>query len=240
MKPVYAIGDIHGQYAMLAQALDWIEADGGRDARVVFLGDLVDRGPESRGVIDRLVSGLAAGRDWIVLTGNHDRMFRRFLADGTRHDGRILSGRGWLHPALGGPMTLASYGVDCDPQRPDAEILAEARARVPARHRSFLAERPLFHREPGLIFVHAGLRPGVPLAQQDEDDLLWIRDEFLTETRPFEALVVHGHTAIEAPTHYGNRVNLDTGAGYGRPLSVGVFEAGAVYSLTDFGRAHLG
>lgn len=240
MTAIYAIGDVHGQFDMLCQALEWIEADGGPQARVVFLGDLVDRGPDAFGVIELLVTGMAEGRDWIALTGNHDRMFRRFLEDGSRHDARILSGRGWLHPALGGPMTLASYGVDARDDRPEAELLEEARARVPDSHRRFLATRKLLHREPGLIFVHAGLRPGVPLAQQAEDDLLWIRDEFLNETKPFEALVVHGHTAIKTATHYGNRVNLDTGAGYGRPLSVGVFEDGACYSLTEFGRALLG
>ncbi|WP_323766376.1 metallophosphoesterase family protein [Marinovum sp.] len=240
MKPIYAIGDVHGQFDMLCRALEWIEADGGPDARVVFLGDLVDRGPDSFGVIELLVRGLAEGRDWIALTGNHDRMFRRFLEDGTRHDARILSGKGWLHPALGGPMTLASYGVDVAEDRPEDALLAEARARVPETHKQFLATRKLLHREPGLIFVHAGLRPGVPLDRQDEDDLVWIRDAFLEETRPFEALVVHGHTAIKAATHYGNRVNLDTGAGYGRPLSVGVFEGEATYTLTELGRAVLG
>ncbi|WP_417525869.1 metallophosphoesterase family protein [Marinovum sp.] len=239
MTPIYAIGDVHGQFDMLCRALEWIEADGGPEARVVFLGDLVDRGPDSFGVIELLVKGLEDGRDWQVLMGNHDRMFRRFLADGTPHDARILSGKGWLHPALGGPMTLASYGVEAAEERPIDEVLAEARAKVPGHHRRFLAERKTLHREPGLIFVHAGLRPGVPVDQQDEDDLVWIRDEFLNETKPFEALVVHGHTAIKAATHYGNRVNLDTGAGYGRPLTVGVFEGNATYTLTELGRAVL-
>lgn len=239
MKPIYAIGDIHGQFDMLCRALEWIDADGGPEARVVFLGDLVDRGPDSFGVIELLIRGMEEGRDWVPLLGNHDRMFRRFLEDGTRHDTRILSGRGWLHPALGGPMTLASYGVETGEDRPDDAILADARARVPEAHCRFLNDRKTLHREPGLIFVHAGLRPGVPVDQQDEDDLVWIRETFLNETRPFEALVVHGHTAIEAATHYGNRVNLDTGAGYGRPLTVGVFEGDTVYTLSEFGRAAL-
>lgn len=236
MTPIYAIGDIHGQFAMLREAMTWIEADGGADARVVFLGDLVDRGPDSRGVIDFLSRGLSDGRDWITLMGNHDRMFRRFLDNGSMHDGRILSGKGWLHPALGGPATLASYGVDAPEDRPVEVVLADARAKVPQHHRAFLASLKVMHRQNGLIFVHAGLRPKVALEDQTEDDLIWIRDAFLTWTKPFEGLVIHGHTPVDAPMHYGNRVNLDTGAGYGRPLSVGVFEGEAVYSLTEFGR----
>jgi len=239
MKPIYAIGDIHGQIAMLRDALDWIETDGGPEARVVFLGDLVDRGPDSAGVFETLCQGIDAGRDWTVLLGNHDRMFRRFLDEGSLHDGRILSGKGWLHPALGGPMTLASYGVDVSEDRPADQILAEARARVPQHHRSLLADLKPMHREAGLIFVHAGLRPGIPAEAQDEDDLIWIRDEFHDWKKPFEALVVHGHTPVDTATHYGNRVNLDTGAGYGRPLSVGVFEGDDVYLLNEFGRAAL-
>ncbi|MCJ7872538.1 metallophosphoesterase family protein [Phaeobacter sp. J2-8] len=239
MKPTYAIGDIHGQYDMLCNVLDWIETDGGPDANVVFLGDLVDRGPNSRGVIEHLIQGLAEGRNWTVLMGNHDRMFRRFVDDGTQHDPRILSGIGWLNPRLGGPMTLASYGVEDAENREVTDLMQAAQAAVPAAHRSFLAGLPTSHREPGLIFVHAGIRPGVPLEDQDEDDLVWIREPFLSETNPFEALIVHGHTALDAPMFYGNRVNLDSGAGYGRPLSVGVFEAGKVYSLTELGRSLL-
>ncbi|TNF22323.1 MAG: serine/threonine protein phosphatase [Rhodobacteraceae bacterium] len=239
MPPIYAIGDIHGQLAMLRQALDWIEADGGAAAQVVFLGDLVDRGPDSAGVLELLCRGIDAGRDWTVLLGNHDRMFRRFLDAGSLHDGRILSGRGWMHPAIGGPMTLASYGVRASEETPTVEILAQARNKVPRRHRDLLARLKTLHREPGLIFVHAGLRPGVPLQAQEEDDLIWIRDEFHVVTTPFEALVVHGHTPVDVPTHYGNRVNLDTGAGYGRPLSVGVFEGGEVFALSSSGRAAL-
>ena len=237
MTAIYAIGDIHGQREMLHQALALIEADGGPDARIVFLGDLVDRGPDSAGVIEDLHKGLAAGRDWTVLLGNHDRMFRRFLESGTLHDARILSGKGWLHPALGGPMTLASYGVEAEEGRPVDDVLAEARANVPQDHRAFLDALKPMHREPGLIFVHAGLKPGVPVEAQDEDDLIWIRDEFHKWTKPFEALVVHGHTPVETPMFHGNRVNLDTGAGYGKPLSVGVFDGGEVYVLSQLGRA---
>jgi serine/threonine protein phosphatase 1 len=107
---------------------------------------------------------------------------------------------------------------------------------VPEAHRRFVRDLALMHRVGGIVFVHAGLRPGVPLDQQAEDDLLWIRREFLEDTRDHGGLVVHGHTPVDAVTHYGNRLNLDTGAGYGRPLSVVVIEDGAVWQLTKAGR----
>lgn len=239
-KPIYAIGDIHGQFEMMCDALEWIEKDGGPEARVVFLGDLVDRGPDSFRVLEMLHRGLAAGRDWIALLGNHDRMFRRFLESGELHDPRILSGKSWLHPSLGGPDTLASYGVDvADGALPLSDTLSQAREAVPSHHRELLDALHLYHEEAGKLFVHAGIRPGVALPDQDPDDLIWIRKEFHDHTQAFDWLVVHGHTPVDAPTHYGNRINLDTGAGYGRPLSVGVFEGDEVFVLTEFGRAAL-
>lgn len=238
--PLYAIGDVHGQFEMLGDALEWIEADGGADARVVFLGDLVDRGPDAFRVLELLTRGQAEGRDWIVLLGNHDRMFRRFLESGDIHDARILSGKSWLHPRLGGRTTLASYGVDVTDDRPLRQMLNDARASVPQHHLDLLDNLPLWHREPGLLFVHAGIMPGIPLEAQDPDDLVWMREPFLSHPAPFEALIVHGHTALDAPVHYGNRINLDGGAGYGRPLGVAVFENDDVFLLNSFGRAFLG
>lgn len=233
---IYAVGDIHGYRVALEEALARIDDDpGAPDAPVVFLGDLVDRGPDSRGVIDLLIRGLAEGRPWIVLKGNHDRLFERFLDHGAEHDPRILSGRGWLTPQLGGPATLASYGIKAD-DRPPLEVLAEAREAVPASHLQFLRARPLWHMAGGLLFVHAGIRPGVPLEEQTEDDLLWIRDPFLDHARAFPWLVVHGHTAIEYPRHYGNRVNLDGGAGWGRDLMPAVFEGDDAFLLGPRGR----
>jgi serine/threonine protein phosphatase 1 len=237
--PQYVIGDIHGQIDMLDQALAWIEADGGRDARVIFLGDLVDRGADSRGVIDRVMQGIAQGRDWRVVLGNHDRMFARFLQDGEQHDPRIKSGIGWLHPRLGGVQTLASYGVAKAADRPLAEVLDQARAAVPQAHRDFISALPRHIEQDGLLFVHAGIRPGVPLAHQDPEDLIWIRDGFLEESRPHPWLVVHGHTAIDLPFHYGNRVNLDGGAGYGRTLYPVVFEGTSAWMLDEAGRLPL-
>lgn len=238
--PIYAIGDIHGQIGFLEQALDWIEADGGTDADIVFLGDLVDRGPNSRAVVELVSSAQAAGRNWTVVTGNHDRMFTRFLDDGALHDAQIKSGLDWFDRRLGGLGTLASYGVTDAGSRPFAEVLEEARAKVPEAHRAFLKGLPYYEERDELLFVHAGIRPGVPLAEQVEDDLIWIRADFLDDARPHPWLVVHGHTAIDIPCHHGNRVNLDGGAGYGRPLYPAVFEGPKAWMLDEGGRMSLG
>ncbi|KUF09469.1 metallophosphoesterase family protein [Pseudoponticoccus marisrubri] len=236
---IYAIGDIHGQKAMLDGALARIEADGGAGARTVFLGDYVDRGPDSRGVIDTFLRGRDAGRDWVFVKGNHDRMFERFLDSGERHDDRIKSGKSWVTPNLGGEETLASYGVPgAATMEPEALLQAVERA-VPDSHRAFLKDLALYHEQGDFLFVHAGIRPGLPLKWQQEDDLLWIRDEFLSDGRDFGHFVVHGHTPVEGPDLRSNRLNLDTGAGYGRPLSVAVFEGGRIAQLTETGRQPL-
>jgi len=237
--PIYVIADIHGQLDALERALSRIDADGGTGAEVVFLGDLVDRGPDSRGVIAHLMAGLAQGRNWHVLKGNHDRMFARFVRIGDQHDARILSGIGWLHPRLGGLATLESYGVT-DAAGISVEMAgASARNAVPEAHLAFIDAMPLYLERGPLLFVHAGILPGIPLGAQTEDDLVWIRDPFLNDTRAHPWLVVHGHTALEQPHHFGNRVDLDGGAGYGRPLFPAVFEGNDCWLLTDDGRRAL-
>lgn len=237
--PLYAIGDIHGQIGMLTTALERIAADGGPQAEVVFLGDYTDRGPDSRAVLDLLIGGRAEGRPWHMLKGNHDRMFARFLRDGTLHDACILSGLAWTHERLGGLATLASYGVDTAEHRSVAEMLRDAQDLVPAAHLDFLESLPLVLERDGLLFVHAGIRPGLPLDQQSEDDLIWIRDPFLDHADPHPWLVVHGHTALDRPRHFGNRIDLDGGAGYGNPILPAVFEDGACWLLEESGRVPL-
>lgn len=237
-ETIYAIGDIHGQHDMLLDALTRIESDGGAAARVVVLGDLVDRGPESAAVIDTLMNGIARGRDWIVLRGNHDQMMLDFLEIGTLMNPLVRSGRSWLHEAMGGPATLASYGVDTTLLHGRA-LLKAARTAIPEAHVDFLSSRPLYHVEGHLLFVHAGIDPAKPLDQQTEAEMLWIREPFLSHSDPFDWLVVHGHTAVELPRHYGNRINLDSGAGWGRPLTAAAISSPRAWVLTDKGRLPL-
>ena len=227
----------------------------------MWLGDYADRGRHVREVVDGLIAGRAAGRRWHCLMGNHDRFFRDFLARASLHDGTLKPGASWFSPGMGGLATLASYGVvpDAPPRlvfddagRPqleafvidgvalDAEGLA-ARfvAAVPPAHRAFLDGLKLWHETEALFLVHAGVRPGVPLDAQDEEDLLWIRDPFLFDDTDHSKLVVHGHTVVEAPLHAGNRVGIDTGAGYGDPVTVAVFEGAEAFVVTAEGRVRL-
>ncbi len=240
---IYAIGDIHGQADMLRAAHDRIAADRARegtgDATVIHLGDLTDRGPDSRGVLDILVEGAARGEPWVTIKGNHDRLFQGFLSSPGHHDPRLNVGLTWRNPRLGGLQTLASYGVDGSESRSPGDVHVDAVAAVPQAHRDFLDTMPLWHETREVLFVHAGIRPGVPLAEQDEEDLLWIRGGFADDDTVHPWLVVHGHTALDEPTHFGNRIDIDTGAGYGRALTAAVFEARRAWTLTPRGRVPL-
>ena len=237
----YAIGDIHGHLDKLQalHALIYEDMVQHGAAPIVHVGDLVDRGPDSRGVIHYLMTGIAAGRDWIVLKGNHDRLFTYFLDDPTRPDPGLRSDLSWLHPRIGGAETLASYGVVHPADRPVAPVHQDGVAAVPAEHRRFLEERPCLYQRGEAVFVHAGIRPGVALDAQTETDLIWIRKEFLEDSRDHGPLVVHGHTAIDRPTHYGNRVNIDSSVAYGGPLSAIVIEGREVFQITVEGRLPL-
>ncbi|MCG7494116.1 metallophosphoesterase family protein [Thalassobius sp. Cn5-15] len=236
--PVYAIGDIHGHLDQLEHALSLIERDGGTEAKVVFLGDLVDRGPNSRGVIERLETGIHEGRNWVVLKGNHDAMFQAFLENGEVFHPRTRLGRSFVDNHIGGRATLHSYGVDVTLEDPQ-DLQAAALEHVPYRHLTFLRNLPLYHLSDDMLFVHAGLRPGIALELQDPEDFCWIRHEFLDHTAAHPWLVVHGHTAIMRAEHCGNRVNLDSGAGFERPITAAAFEGGKVFELGPFGRQRL-
>lgn len=238
----YAVGDIHGQADELRRVHALIAADRARtggEAAVVHLGDLVDRGPASAEVVEYLRRGPSRGGPWITLRGNHDYMFRLFLDDPALRDPGLGPSYTWLHGRLGGGATLASYGVAAAEGRPLADLWAEANARVPEAHRVFLDNLPLLHRTEAAVFVHAGIRPGVPLIAQAPQDLMWIRDGWLEDARDHGPLVIHGHTVVEAPVHYGNRVNLDAGAGYGDPLAVALVDGREVWLLTEDGRVPL-
>lgn len=237
--PIYAIGDIHGQPSELHRVLDLIKADGGDDAEIVFLGDYTDRGPDSKGVLDLLVEGWKADRNWTFLMGNHDRMFSWFMRDYPQHDAHLPIELYWLHQRLGGDTTLASYGISFAPQERQLAIHKAARDAVPSAHVDFLKSLVPCHETEHLFFAHAGIQPGVALADQTEHDLLWIRKEFHVWSEPHPKLIVHGHTPVDNATHYGNRVNLDTGAGHGHALTAAVFEGRDCALLTDQGRQPL-
>jgi serine/threonine protein phosphatase 1 len=236
--PTYAIGDIHGHLDRLKAAHDLIARDIAQHGAgsVMHVGDLVDRGPDCRGVVEFLLSGHNAGADWITLKGNHDRLFTRFLDRPDAQDARLRPDLSWLHPRIGGAATLASYGIANPADRPIAPVHAEAILAVPDTHRRFLETLPTYHQTGDLIFVHAGLRPGRALRDQTEGDLLWIRAEFLDDPRDHGGLVIHGHTVVDTATHYGNRVNIDTGAAYGGPLTAIVIEGNEIWILTPQGR----
>lgn len=237
----YAIGDIHGHLALLqgVHALIARDMQDHGPAPIVHVGDLVDRGPDSRGVVEYLRAGLAGGQDWVVLKGNHDRMFTRFLRDPHEAEPGLRAELSWLHPRLGGAATLASYGVRSAGDRPVAPVHADACLAVPQAHRDFLDSRPTWHRVGEAVFVHAGIRPGIAMPDQAETDLVWIRAGFLDDPRDHGALIVHGHTAIDTPTHYGNRVNIDSSAAYGGPLTAVAIEGRDVFLLTPDGRQPL-
>jgi serine/threonine protein phosphatase 1 len=210
---VYAVGDIHGRLDALAPLVQAIRDDARRTAPterplLVFLGDYVDRGPDSRGVIDFILHVRANGDfDVVTLKGNHEDALARFLADAGYAPSWIT---GW------GEATLFSYGVQPPDRSLDRTACELTRARfaeaLPDAHRAFLAELALSVTVGDYLFVHAGVRPGVPLAEQDPNDLIWIRHEFLESDEDFGKVVVHGHTPALEPELRANRIGVDTGA----------------------------
>lgn len=206
---IYAIGDVHGRLDLLRKMHETIAADRGehpdRDWRVVHLGDYVDRGPDSKGVIDFLVSACEADERMIALAGNHDAAFLDFLATPSR-DG--------LFANSGGRETALSYGVTLDFQDAERfgtghEALGQA---VPPAHLAFLRTLKRSVSFGDFFFCHAGIRPGVPLEEQNPEDLIWIRWDFLNHAGLHPKVVVHGHTPGTDVDVLANRINLDTGA----------------------------
>jgi len=236
---IYAIGDIHGQLERLREAHERITRDGGEHAQVVHLGDLIDKGPDSRGVVELLMDGQAKGRNWIVLKGNHDRALPNFLRDPRWTDPRAPDRKDWIARDVGAEAALASYGVADAEKRPLNEVHAEAVAAIPPEHARWLLGLPAWHLSKLALFVHAGIRPGIDLRAQAEDDLLWIRKPFHDDRRDHGVLVIHGHTPVGCPTHYGNRVNIDTGAGDGGPLTAIRIDEAGLWVLEDDGTVPL-
>jgi serine/threonine protein phosphatase 1 len=228
---VYAIGDIHGRSDQLERIIRQISDDAGRLApdskpALVFLGDYIDRGPDSRGAIDRVLALRAAAQFEVrTLKGNHEAAMLAFMEDPEL-------GPAWTEH--GGAQTLASYGVAPPMRRTDAAEWKRARdqllERLPAAHKSFLLKLELVAIYGDYAFVHAGVRPGVPIMEQRERDLLWIREPFLSHPRPFEKVVVHGHTPNVEPFLGHNRIGIDTGA-YATGVLTGLRLEGATRTI---------
>lgn len=209
---VWAVGDIHGRADLADRLIQVIRVDlarSGVERRVVvFLGDYVDRGPGSKAVLDQVVNLMEdLTLEVRCLQGNHDERMLAFLDD-------PALGPAWCD--YGGRETLASYGVNPPAMRTDREGWAETSASfadaLPATHRALLAGLQVSASIGDYFFCHAGARPGVPLADQSVDDLLWIREPFLSHPAQFEQIVVHGHTPTEAVVSDDRRIGLDTGA----------------------------
>jgi serine/threonine protein phosphatase 1 len=216
MLLTYAVGDIHGALhkleSLIARCRD--HADG-RPARFIFLGDYIDRGPQSAGVI-RCLMELEAQMpgDVVALMGNHEEMLLSIF------DGAV-SADDWL--PQGGSQTLQSYGI-------------EDVGDLPREHVDWLRALRLSYDDGRRFFVHAGVNPERPLDAQDEHDLLWIREPFLSDPRDYGRLIVHGHTPVEngVPDLRSNRLDLDTRAGYGGPVTAAAFSHEATSPLAFF------
>ena len=217
-RRVYAIGDIHGCLDRLRALHAAIAADlaarPAASALLVHLGDLVDRGPDSAQVVAHLATAPppAGIAEALTLRGNHEAMMLAAL-DAPDRDHAALT---WMQN--GGADTLLSWGV---PRRTEPRDWAAA---LPAEDVAFLRALPLSRRDGGYLFVHAGIRPGVPLDRQDPHDLMWIREPFLSSKLDHGAVVVHGHTPTPEPVLRANRIGIDTGAVMGGALTCLVLE----------------
>ena len=227
---VYAVGDIHGRADLLDNLLAVIDADLAahpvKHPIQVFLGDYIDRGSDSKTVIDRLIER-SRMQATVCLKGNHETFILDFLEDPDILDS-------WRRN--GGLETLISYGVT-----PSGRINSEERNRIsdalahtlPAAHRSFIANLATTYICGDYFFVHAGVRPDRRLSAQQEEDLLWIRDEFLFADDNYGKVIVHGHEPVRAPDIRPNRINIDTGAYITGNLTCLVIEEDNLYFLSS-------
>ena len=206
----YAVGDVHGRLDLLDQLLEKIHADTDRrprrDTLLVFVGDLIDRGPASAQVVERLRTYRRDGIKPVFLLGNHEEVLVRIL------DGETALLPSWLQ--FGGAQCLESYGADSDAigAQSDTDALASIRGAIPEEHARFLRGFSDTLRFGDYLFVHAGIRPGIGLEQQRQSDLRWIREPFLLDERDHGVVVVHGHTITKQVEEKRNRIGIDTGA----------------------------
>jgi serine/threonine protein phosphatase 1 len=207
MTPLhYAVGDVHGRDDLLEVMHERIAADrqlrhANMAATIIHLGDYIDRGLNSLGVIDRLMRGLP-GFEVVCLKGNHEAMMLNCLETDDRQ-------AWWMWLRNGGDATLASFGI---PPQFGVNRSRELSQALGPHRIAWLRALPLYHHIPGYLFVHAGVRPGRPLEAQTEMDLIWIRDAFLESEDDFGFRVVHGHTPAREPEFRSNRIGIDTGA----------------------------
>lgn len=205
---IYAVGDVHGRSDCLGELLEMIVADR-RDmpdgkSRIIMLGDYGDRGPDSRGVLE-ILTARADEPDFICLKGNHEQWLETFLDDGEAVGDSFLY---W-----GGLETLASYGIPIELTGQSHAELSRMLARaMPSEHRKFLTRLGTSHSEGDYFFCHAGVRPGVPLEEQDPHDLMWIRNDFLLHTGSHGKVIIHGHTPWLDVDVHPNRINIDSRA----------------------------
>jgi len=208
---LYAIGDVHGRLDLLDQLLARIAQDdaarGAARTRLILLGDLIDRGPDSRGVVERAIALCAGDADVTVLQGNHEEMMLAALRSEGSEAMRFFI-------RCGGRETLLSYGISPDEFEEGSlgDLRALALERVPEAHVAFLDALPRMVVAGGYAFVHAGIRPGVALDDQSDADLRWIRGTFLTSRRNHGHVIVHGHSVSESVEECPNRIGIDTGA----------------------------
>lgn len=215
---LYAIGDIHGRADLLRRLQDLISADiqakRPKRAVTVYVGDYIDRGDDSREVIDLLLAGPVRGAEAVHLLGNHEAFMLQFLEDPS-------VGESWLKN--GGDSTVYSYGVGAphvsDRARRHQIMRDDLWAKLPKAHLDFFRSLKRYHVEGDYAFVHAGIRPGVPLDEQVDEDILWIRGEFLGDRSDHGKCIVHGHTITDDIDVRQNRIGIDTGAYYSGTLS---------------------
>jgi len=218
---LYVIGDIHGRVDLLNRMISEIDRDLKNSPTgsclTVTIGDYVDRGPNSRLVVDRLAHN-PFPTEFIALRGNHDELFEAFLQNPSVADA-------WRR--IGGLETLHSYGVpikDLMHGKNYAAAAAALRASLPQAHLQFFASLRECLPAGNYFLCHAGVRPGIPLPQQDREDLLWIREPFLSSKSNFGKIIVHGHTPVRKPEVLANRINIDTGAYITGRLTCAVLE----------------
>ncbi len=209
---VYAIGDVHGCDERLGRLHQLIAEDAARRPMprivIVHIGDYVDRGPDSAGVIARLLGpSPVPGAEVVNLRGNHEALLLAGYGEEAEPEAR------WVWHVNGGAAALRSYSAG-----------GESEGVIPEAHLAFMRALPLSWREGGYFFAHAGVRPGVALEAQTEQDLLWIRQPFLGSEESHGAVVVHGHTPVQAVELRANRIGIDTGAVFGGPLTCVVLE----------------